>query len=220
MRPVLDHGYVRLIDSMGGDLSVVRAARVSHNADWRAGEDGASDAKLIRYLWAHKHTTPFEAATVTFEIKAPIFVFRQWHRHRTQSYNEVSARYTALPREFYIPAPEQIGQQSTSNKQGRQGSDIDRLAELALYADACRRAGELYENLLEADWPRELARMVLPVSTYSRMFTTMNLLNCFRFLALRDGAHAQHEIRVYASAMLFLLADVAPNCVAAFQEAR
>jgi thymidylate synthase (FAD) len=217
---VLDHGYVRLVDSMGGDLSVVRAARVSHSADWRAGADTGSDAKLIRYLWAHKHTTPFEAVTLTFEIKAPIFVFRQWHRHRTQSYNEVSARYSVLPSEFYVPAVEQIGQQSTANKQGRQASFRDRAVELGRYTAACEAATALYADLLAADWPRELARMVLPVSVYSRMFTTMNLLNCFRFLTLRDDAHAQREIRVYAAAMLALLADVCPECVAAFQAGR
>lgn len=99
--PVLDHGFVRLVDWMGDDCSVVRAARVSYDAAWRAGEDEKGDERLIRYLWKHKHTTPFEAVTFTFEVKAPIFVFRQWHRHRTWSYNELSARYRELPEEYY-----------------------------------------------------------------------------------------------------------------------
>jgi thymidylate synthase (FAD) len=101
---LLDHGFVRLVDSMGGDLSVVRAARVSYDAEWRAGEDEGSDKRLINYLWKHAHTSPFEAVSLTFEVKAPIFVFRQWHRHRTWSYNELSARYRELPEEFYVPS--------------------------------------------------------------------------------------------------------------------
>src|SRR6478736_155840 len=122
---VLDHGFVRMIDHMGGDLSVVRAARVSYDAAWRAGEDDGSDAKLIRYLWKNKHTSPFEAVTFTFEVKAPIFVFRQWHRHRTWSFNELSARYRELPEEFYVPDPSQIGVQATSNKQMRVVGELD-----------------------------------------------------------------------------------------------
>lgn len=116
---VLDHGYVRLVDHMGNDLSIVRSARVSYNADWRTGEDEGKDEKLIHYLVKNHHTSPLESVQFTFQVKAPIFVFRQWHRHRTQSYNEVSARYTELPEEFYIPAVEHIGEQSSSNKQMR-----------------------------------------------------------------------------------------------------
>src|SRR3954467_15177184 len=121
---VLNHGFVRLIDSMGSDLSVVRAARVSYDAAWRAGEDQGSDRRLIHYLWKNHHTSPFEAVTFTFEVKAPIFVFRQWHRHRTWSFNELSARYKELPEEYYLPRPELIGTQSTSSKQARDISDI------------------------------------------------------------------------------------------------
>src|SRR5678815_1755750 len=116
----LDRGWVRLVDHMGSDLSIVRAARVSYDAAWRTGEDEKSDEKLLRYLWNHAHTSPFEAVTFTFEVKAPIFVFRQWHRHRTQSYNEMSARYTELPEEFYVPRLEDIGEQSKFNKQARE----------------------------------------------------------------------------------------------------
>jgi thymidylate synthase (FAD) len=117
---VLDHGFVRLVDHMGDDLSIVRAARVSYDAAWRAGEDQGSDERLIRYLWKNHHTTPFEAVTFTFEVKAPIFVLRQWHRHRTWSYNELSARYSELPEEYYVPDPKNIGcAESEANKQGR-----------------------------------------------------------------------------------------------------
>ena len=118
---LLDHGFVRLVDHMGSDLSIARNARVSYDAEWRAGEDQGSDARLINYLYSHGHNTPFEAVTLTFDVKAPIFVFRQWHRHRTQSYNELSARYRELPEEFYIPEASQITTQSTDNKQMRTG---------------------------------------------------------------------------------------------------
>ena len=116
---VLDHGFVRLVDHMGGDLSISRNARVSYDAEWRAGEDAGSDARLINYLYNNGHNTPFEAVTLTFDVKAPIFVFRQWHRHRTQSYNELSARYRELPEEFYIPEPHLVGKQNADNKQMR-----------------------------------------------------------------------------------------------------
>ncbi len=119
LRKVLDHGYVRLVDYMGSDHSVVRAARVSYDAEWRAGQDSGSDARLIKYLINHQHTSPFEHVAFTWEVKAPIFVLRQWHRHRTWSYSEVSARYTELPNEFYVPELEQITTQSSDNKQAR-----------------------------------------------------------------------------------------------------
>lgn len=216
----LDHGFVRLVDHMGTDLSVVRAARTSYDAAWRAGDDEAGDVKLINYLWKNRHTTPFEAVTVTFEVKAPIFVFRQWHRHRTQSYNELSARYRELPEEFYTPDAAIIGTQSASNKQGRQLDDELtglRRDDLHWYEMACHEAFRTYKHLLEQGWPRELARSVLPVSTYSHMFTTMNLLNAFKFITLRSDSHAQYEIRVYSDAMLTLLESFVPVCVGAFK---
>ncbi len=219
---VLDHGFVRLVDSMGSDLSVVRAARVSYDAAWRAGEDQGSDARLINYLWRNHHTTPFEAVTLTFEVKAPIFVFRQWHRHRTWSYNELSARYRPLPEEFYLPAPEIIGQQSSNNKQGREGTGLvtnARHEEVVALKEACASAFRVYERLLAAGWPKELARSVLPVSTYSHMFATVDLLNLLKFLTLRCDAHAQYEIRVYADAMRDLARAVAPACIAAWEGA-
>lgn len=221
---VLDHGFVRLVDSMGSDLSVVRAARVSYDAAWRAGEDEKSDARLIRYLWRNHHTTPFEAVTLTYEVKAPIFVLRQWHRHRTWTYNELSARYRELPEEFYVPSPALIGVQHATNKQARDTSAaVDsraRLEETKLFRERCEMAFDAYRQLLAAGWPRELARAVLPVSTYSHMFATVNLLNLFRFLTLRCDSHAQYEIQLYASALLALANEVAPVCCAAWREAR
>lgn len=214
---VLDHGFVRLVDSMGNDLSVVRAARVSYDAAWRTGEDEGSDARLLRYLWRNRHTSPFEAVTLTFEVKAPIFVFRQWHRHRTWSYNELSARYRPLPEEYYLPDPGVVGEQSKANKQGRQETGVDREADLRKIKIHCEQAFEEYEHLLESGWPRELARMVLPLNTYSHMFGTVNLLNLFRFLTLRCDEHAQYEIRVYADAMKELARSVAPVCVGAWE---
>ena len=221
--PVLDHGFVRLVDSMGSDLSISRAARVSYDAAWRAGEDQGSDERLIRYLMRHKHSTPFEAVVLQFEVKAPIFVVRQWQRHRTWSFNELSARYRELPEEFYIPAPEHIGVQSKDNKQGRElGGDPhgtgERLAiSMRLAMEAAFRE---YHYLLAQDVPRELARTVLPLATYTHMFAKCDLHNLFGFLSLRADPHAQFEIRAYAEAMLELIRPVVPVAVAAWEESR
>lgn len=226
---VLDHGFVRLIDHMGSDMSVVRAARVSYDAEPR--KDG-SDEKLIDYLYRNMHTSPFEAAVFTFEVKAPIFVFRQWHRHRTWSYNEVSARYTELPEEFFIPAVDTIGEQSQHNKQMR---DINGDPSIhAATEDLTRRTHNLqmakgmeesnsgafrqYKNHLNFGMPRELARTQLPLATYSRMFATVDLHNLFHFLRLRNHSHAQYEIRVYAQAMLDLIEPIVPACVSALKK--
>lgn len=220
---VLDHGFVRLVDSMGSDLSVVRAARVSYDAAWRAGGDRGSDERLIRYLWKNAHTSPFEAVTFTFEVKAPIFVFRQWHRHRTWSFNEVSARYTELPEEYYVPDPALIGVQSASNKQARIVEPLadDQLQTATMWVDIYRAGVQAsfdrYKTLLGAGWPRELARAVLPVATYSHMFATVDLLNLLKFLTLRTHEHAQYEIRVYAQALLELARPVVPVCIAAWE---
>lgn len=231
---VLDHGLVRLVDHMGSDLSIVRAARVSYDAAWRAGEDEDKDKKLMRRLWSGKsssasslpelpkHSTPFESVTMTFEIMAPIFVFRQWHRHRTQSYNELSARYRELPETFYSPDPAYVGRQSDSSKQGRDLSheDLERRAhEVQILERHCKAAFSLYKNLLESGWPKELARVVLPMGTYSHMFTTMNLLNFFKFATLRCDLHAQYEIRVFAEAMVRIVSTFAPEATALFREA-
>lgn len=219
MKQVLNHGYVTLVDYMGNDLSIVRAARTSYDADWRTGEEAGKDAKLINYLLRNRHTSPFEAVTFTFEVKAPLFVLRQWHRHRTWGYNEVSARYSELPEEFYIPELEQITTQSASNKQMR--TDEQNPAALLIQSymrTSCMDAFALYKALLEQGTPRELARTVLPLSTYSRMHATVNLHNLFHFLRLRLHEHAQYEIRVYAEAMLELVEPIVPVAVAAFRE--
>jgi thymidylate synthase (FAD) len=216
---VLDHGFVRLIDSMGSDLSVIRSARVSYDAEWRTGEDEGKDEKLIHYLMRNKHSSPFESVTFTFEVKAPIFVFRQWHRHRTWSFNEVSARYSELPEEYYVPAPEHITTQSESNKQMRTAERHPEAKAIAAdIAEASHWAFQEYHALIGRGCPRELARTVLPVGTYSHMFATVDLHNLFHFLRLRLHEHSQYEIRVYAEAMLKLIEPIVPVCVAAFKE--
>lgn len=209
---VLNNGYVRLVDSMGSDLSIVRSARVSYNADWRAGTNEGSDEKLLRYLWRNKHTSPFESVEILLEIKCPIFVARQWHRHRTFSYNEVSARYTELPEEFYVPSAEMIGQQDQKNKQGRI-IDNPNLNPQHMAEDiegACISAFATYKELLLTGCPRELARSVLPMATYTRFFAKGNLRNWLHFLELRLDPHAQYEIRVYAEGIKTILQSIVP----------
>jgi thymidylate synthase (FAD) len=216
---VLDHGFVRLVEHMGSDLSIVRNARVSYDAEWRAGEEEGKDIKLLNYLLKNKHTSPFESCAFTFDVKAPIFVFRQWHRHRTWSFNEISARYAELPEEFYVPEPEQITTQSASNKQMR----TDEVHQHALhFAERIRASNKAsfvnYKEMIAGGVPRELARSVLPVGTYSHMFATVDLHNLMHFLKLRLHSHAQYEIRVYAEAMLKLIEPIVPHSVAAFRE--
>lgn len=229
VRYLLDHGHVRLIDYMGGDISIARNARVSYDADWRAGEDKGSDSRLINYMYENNHNTPFESVTITFDVKAPIFVFRQWHRHRTQSYNELSARYRELPEEFYVPEPHLIGTQNKDNKQMRDPLSWEEFTQLPEHERAAlekvcmdmKQANEasfkLYKQMIKDAIPRELARSVLPVATYSHMFTTMNLHNLFRFLAERLHPHAQYEIRTYAAAMLQLIEPIVPVATKAFK---
>jgi thymidylate synthase (FAD) len=228
---VLDHGFVRIVSYMqpplstdpdpdfwSGDLEVVRNARVSYDADWRTGEEEGKDAKLVDYLYRNHHSTPFEAMVFTFEVKAPIFVVRQWHRHRTWSYNEVSARYTPLPAEYYVPDVNQITAQSKSNKQMRTD---EVLGNAEILQNVMRRMGreahDTYNQMIEAGCPRELARTILPLSTYTRMFATVDLHNLFHFLRLRLHEHAQYEIRVYAAALLELIEPIVPVSVAAFK---
>lgn len=216
---VLDHGHVRLVESMGSDLSIVRNARVSYDAEWRAGEDEGKDAKLLNYLVKNHHTSPFESCTFTFDVKAPIFVFRQWHRHRVWAFSEISARYSTLPEEFYVPAVNQITTQSTSNKQMRTDEvheDAQGISNL-IYTQN-KQAFHTYKRMLEMGCPRELARTVLPVGTYSHMFATVSLHNLMGFLRLRLHSHSQYEIRVYAEAMLTLIEPIVPVSVAAFRE--
>lgn len=214
---ILDHGHCRLVNHMGDDLSIVRAARVSYDADWRTGEDEGKDAKLIHYLMRNRHTSPFEAVTFTFDVKAPIFVFRQWHRHRTWSFNEVSARYSELPEEFYVP--ETVGVQAQHNKQMRLmelNASEDEIRQLIQVQ--CQESFNTYRRLLDAGTPRELARGVLPMNTYSHMFATVDLHNLFHFLRLRLHEHAQYEVQVYARAMLEQVRSVVPVATAAFEE--
>lgn len=216
---VLDHGFVRLVDSMGGDLSVVRAARVSYDAAWRAGEDQGSDTRLINYLAKNNHSTPFEAVTFTFEVKAPIFVLRQWHRHRTWSFNELSARYRELPEEYHVPEIEQITTQHADNKQMRTDSINPHAGTIKGLIDRQNAdAFKTYRILIQNGCPRELARSVLPVGTYTHMFATVNLLNLMKFIGLRDHDHAQNEIRVYAQAMVDMAGVIAPASVAAWRD--
>lgn len=222
---VLDHGSVRLVDYMGGDLSIVQAARVSHDATWRTGEDAGKDEKLINYLKSHFHNTPFEMVEFKFEVKLPIFVVRQWHRHRTWSYNEVSARYTELPKVFYVPELEQIGIQSAWNKQCRDtGAAMSenfrrqKIVELQEYRQHCEKSFELYRTLLDRSWPREIARCVLPFATYTKMFAKVDLHNLFHFLTLRNDSHSQYEIRVYAQAMEDLIQPIIPVAFKAFKD--
>lgn len=222
-RNILDHGLIRLVDFMGDDLSIVRSARVSYNAAWRTGEDAGKDEKLINYLIKNRHTSPLESLQFTFEVKAPIFVYRQWHRHRTWSYNEVSARYSELPEEFYIPKPEHVGLQSKDNKQMRDLEDAagvnEKDAQFIRDLQAHSENGfDLYHRHLEAGVPRELARLFLGLNTYSHMFASVDLHNLFHFLKLRLHSHAQMEIRVYAEAILELIEPVAPFAVKAWKE--
>ena len=219
---VLDCGFVRLVDHMGDDLSIVRAARVSYDAEWRAGEDAGSDARLIGYLMRNRHTTPFESVVFQFEVKAPIFVFRQWHRHRMATINEVSARYTELPEEFYVPDAAKIGTQSASSKQAR-NLDAPRVNGMTLaiaMRQVCEMSFHTYHALLAEGVPRELARSVLPLSTYSHMFWKSDLHNLFHFLNLRLHPHAQYEIRVFAEALLHLIRPIVPAAVSAWEETR
>lgn len=217
---VLDHGFVRLVDTMGSDLSIVRAARVSYDAAWRAGYDQGSDARLIRYLIKNKHTSPLEAVEFQFEVKAPIFVLRQWHRHRTWAYNELSGRYRELPEDFYVPRAEDIGEQSKDNKQGRVKAEKWDQIIPSIIDHSCRTAFETYRSLLEHHVPREIARTVLPLATYSHMFAKVDLHNLFHFLALRLHPHAQYEIRVYAEAILKLIKPIVPVAVESWIEGR
>jgi thymidylate synthase (FAD) len=229
--PVLDHGFVRVIDYMGDDAAVVQAARVSYG---RGTRKVSEDAGLIRYLMRHRHSTPFEMCEIKFHVKLPIFVARQWIRHRTANVNEISARYSILDREFYIPAAENLAAQSSINRQGRgallEGEEATRVMGL-LRADAEQTYAHYVELLNEdADGQpldasrtglaRELARMNLTLNTYTQWYWKTDLHNLLGFLALRADSHAQFEIRVYAEAMLKAVEAWVPLCFAAFRDFR
>lgn len=216
---VLDHGFVRLVDHMGGDARIVEAARVSYASNAKPNTP-AEQTRLINYLLKNRHTSPFEQVVLVFHCKMPIFVARQWVRHRTARLNEVSARYTELPEEYYVPDPANVLAQSATNKQGRDG---ELSAEIAgMFAEDCSRAGHLdfnqYKRALVAGVARELARINLPLSTYTEWYWQIDLHNLFHFLGLRLDSHAQYEIRVYAEALYGFAKLVAPIACAAFEE--
>ncbi len=221
--PVLDHGFIRVIDYMGDDSAIVQAARVSYGAGTKHVQN---DEGLIRYLMRHWHSTPFEMCEIKLHVKLPVFVARQWIRHRTANVNEYSARYSILDREFYIPAPDQLAAQSTVNNQGRgevlQGEEAARVLEL-LKSDA-NRAYDHYEAMLSQDGQqglaRELARMNLPANIYTQWYWKVDLHNLFHFLRLRADPHAQYEIRVYAEAIAACVRDWVPLAYAAFEDYR
>jgi len=221
--PVLDHGFVRVIDYMGDDAAIVQAARVSYGAGTRHVQN---DEGLIRYLMRHWHSTPFEMCEIKLHVKLPVFVARQWIRHRTANVNEYSARYSILDREFYIPAPEQLAAQSTVNNQGRgavlEGAEAARVLDI-LKSDAAR-SYDHYQDMLSQDGQqglaRDLARMNLPANIYTQWYWKTDLHNLFHFLRLRADAHAQYEIRVYAETIADCVRDWVPLAYAAFEDYR
>jgi len=221
--PVLDHGLVRVIDYMGDDGAIVQAARVSYGAGTKHVQN---DEGLIRYLMRHWHSTPFEMCEIKLHIKLPVFVARQWIRHRTANVNEYSARYSILDREFYIPDPSQLAAQSSVNNQGR--GDVLSGEEAARVLDMLKRdattAYDHYEDMLSQEGQqglaRELARMNLPMNIYTQWYWKVDLHNLFHFLRLRADSHAQYEIRVYAEEMCRLVKDWVPLAYAAFEDYR
>ena len=220
---VLDHGFIRVIDYMGDDAAIVQAARVSYGAGTKHVQN---DEGLIRYLMRHWHSTPFEMCEIKLHVKLPVFVARQWIRHRTANVNEYSARYSILDREFYIPQPEQLAAQSVVNNQGRgevlTGAESARVLEI-LKRDAAQCYDD-YEAMLSQDGQqglaRELARMNLPMNIYTQWYWKVDLHNLFHFLRLRADAHAQYEIRVYAEAIAATVKDWVPLAFSAFEDYR
>ncbi len=226
--PVLDHGFVRVVDYMGDDAAIVQSARVSYG---RGTKQVRQDAGLINYLLRHRHTTPFEMCEIKYHIKLPIFVARQWIRHRTANVNEYSARYSVLDKEFYVPSPEHLAAQSSSNRQGRgevlEGEEAARVLDL-LREDAARCYAS-YEEMLNqrADGSiidqdrqglaRELARMNLPLNIYTQWYWKIDLHNLLHFVGLRADAHAQYEIRAYADVLLDTLRRWVPLTSEAFE---
>ena len=227
--PVLDHGFVRVVDYMGDDAAVVQAARVSYG---KGTKKVSEDRGLVQYLMRHRHTTPFEMCEIKYHVKLPIFVARQWIRHRTANVNEYSARYSILDNEFYLPAPEQIAAQSKSNRQGR-GAALEP-GEAARVLDLLRedalRAYQDYAALLNEDeagtvidpdrqgLARELARMNLTLNFYTQWYWKTDLHNLLNFLSLRADPHAQYEIRVYADVMIDTLERWVPITAEAFRQ--
>ncbi len=218
--PLLDHGFVRVIDYMGDDAAIVQAARVSYG---KGTKKLRQDRGLIRYLMRHRHTTPLEMAELKLHVKLPIFVARQWIRHRTANVNEYSARYSVLDREFYLPAPEDLAVQSASNRQGRgEVLTAEQAAEvLAILRRDATQAYDTYESLMEDhSLARELARMDLTLNYYTQWYWKIDLHNLLHFLSLRMDHHAQYEIRVYADAIADFVKDWVPFTWEAFSDYR
>jgi thymidylate synthase (FAD) len=218
MDNVLDSGYLKLIETWGSDERIIESARMSTDKGFQGWPQ---DEKLLRYLWENKHATPFEMAGATIEVQAPIFVFREWHRHRTQSYNELSARYTPLPDLFYHPSIDRLlaGGQATSNKQSSGGAlDFDLAKRVAgIIEDSYRQSREAYELLLDLGVAREISRIVIPTGQYSRMRASANLRNWLAFLQLREAPGAQWEIRQYAWSLHHILKGAFPRTIGLFE---
>lgn len=213
----LDKGFVRLVDSMGGDDAIVQSARVSYG---KGTSKVSQDRGLIRYLMRHRHTTPFEMVEFKFHCKMPIFVARQWVRHRTANINEYSLRYSEARDEFYFPDPDHIEFQSTLNKQGRMGKvdeDLKKKVQ-AYFKEISDRSFEIYCELNEAGVARELARAILPVNLYTEWYWKNDLHNLLHFIGLRSDGHAQYEIRVFSDAMATYVKQVAPFAWEAYQD--
>ena len=220
---VLDHGFIRVIDYMGDDAAICQAARVSYGKGTKSVQN---DEGLIRYLMRHWHSTPFEMCEIKLHVKLPVFVARQWIRHRTANVNEYSARYSILDREFYIPEPSQLAAQSVINNQGRgealTGDEAARVLEI-LKGDAARtydHYAEMISDEGKQGLARELARMNLPANIYTQWYWKVDLHNLFHFLRLRADSHAQYEIRVYADAICKVVADWVPAAYGAFEDYR
>ncbi|MDP6229860.1 MAG: FAD-dependent thymidylate synthase [Candidatus Marinimicrobia bacterium] len=213
----LDKGFVRLVDSMGGDDAIVQAARVSYG---QGTSKVSQDRGLIRYLMRHRHTTPFEMVEFKFHCKMPIFVARQWVRHRTANINEYSLRYSEARDEFYYPEPENIQFQSALNKQGRSGEVPPELKQKVLeyFKENSERSFALYQELNEAGVARELARSLLPVNIYTEWYWKNDLHNLLHFIGLRSDGHAQYEIRVFSDAMAHYVKEKAPFAWEAYQD--
>ncbi|NNN17932.1 MAG: FAD-dependent thymidylate synthase [Thermoplasmata archaeon] len=215
--PVLLHGYVVLVDYMGNDNAIVQAARVSYGPGTKTVRD---DRGLIRYLMRHRHTTPFEMVEFKFLVRLPIFVARQWVRHRTASLNEISARYSVLEEEYEVPVPEEVRHQSSRNRQGR-GDPLPEEAVASFRGDldrVSRDAYASYQRALEGGVARETARLLLPVAFYTQWYWKINLYNLFHFLSLRLDPHAQEEIRLYAAELAKIGRLVCPVAFEAFEE--
>lgn len=228
--PVLDHGYVRYVDHMGTDQRIVEAARISYKSPSKGEEQ---DKKLIEYLYKNKHTSPFEMVKLTLNIKLPIFVMRQYVRHRMQNLNEVSARYTELPNEFYIPS--KWREQDPKNRQGsieisilKQGFKIPKDGQIVdcsaheyftfKLEQECKRAYETYQELLFHGVAREMARMILPVNIYTEIYACWDLKNLLHFITLREDSHAQAEIQEYGKAIKSICKELFPWTMEAYEK--